>query len=76
MSTTHPVMTFKCPRCGGTEDLYVSPTGQVQFTSRGAGMAPGIDYENPRNSGVLCGCSEDEMGEKTEMKKIREREFW
>jgi len=68
------VITFQCSRCGGTEDIYVS-AGQVQFTQSGVGMAYGIDRENPRNSEMFCGCSEDELGEKTEMKKISEREF-
>lgn len=75
MATTHPVMTFRCPRCGITEELYVSPAGQMQSTRNGVGMAFGINYEHPRESTILCGCSQDDGEDaKTEMRLISERE--
>jgi hypothetical protein len=71
MVNTHPV-TFQCPRCAATADLYVSPGGKAEESSEFAGMIYSIDYQNPRESSVLCPCSMDDTGLNTEMKKIRE----
>jgi hypothetical protein len=73
MPATHPIMTFRCARCRVTADPYVSPAADVQQSTVRIGMAFKNDYDNPRNSTVLCGCSLDEMGERTEMTKISER---
>lgn len=72
-----PSMTFRCPSCGVTADVYVPQGGtlsEVRMTSRAAGLVLGADFENPRETTVYHGCTQDETGQNTLMDKIGERE--
>jgi hypothetical protein len=71
-------MTFQCPACGATADVYVPQGGSlagVRLTTRAAGVYVGADFANPENTDVYHGCTIDgPSGENTLMTKVRERD--
>lgn len=75
--TDSPIMTFRCPACCATADVYVPKGGTLddaQMTSRSAGLVLGADFKNPRETTVHHGCTHDETGKATLMKKVSERD--
>jgi hypothetical protein len=72
-----PTMTFRCPECGVTAEVYVpkgGSLGDAKMSSLGAGVVVEADFVNPRKTNVFHGCTQDEKGENTEMQKVGERE--
>jgi hypothetical protein len=75
MATTRPIMTFQCPRCGTTTDLYVAPSGEIEASVEGTKIVFSIDYSDPRKSTAHCGCPRDGGAEfPTKMRLIGERD--
>lgn len=73
---TSPVMTFKCPACGITADVWVPLGGrpaEIRMTIV-AGLVVGGDFENPRQTIVFHGCTQDTLGVNTQMIKIGEHD--
>jgi len=71
------IITFRCPACGVTADAYVPKGGvasDARLVSRAAGLLLRADFENPRETTCYHGCTHDETGQNTLMKKISERD--
>ena len=74
---TSPVMTFKCPACGVSANVFVPKGGtlsDVILASRGAGLVLSANFEKPRASLLYHGCTQRKTGKNTKMTKIREDE--